>query len=78
MEWRGEYQEGDKYTAWFHVEPREFPAWDRRVKAGEAKPEAQLMSEYSQRAAAPADIVIEYHKRMMAVCGASPFVGSLT
>lgn len=66
MEWRGEYQEGDTYTGWIELEPHEFQAWKRRVKAGEAKPEAQLMSEWSERAARPADIAIYYHNTILA------------
>jgi hypothetical protein len=60
MQWRGEYQEGDKFTAWLAVPKSEFDHWRRRVKAGEAKPEAQLMSEWSERAARPADIATYY------------------
>lgn len=65
MQWRGEYHEGDKHTGWIDLEPHEFEAWKRRVKAGEAKPEAQLMSEWSERAARPADIVAQYHERIL-------------
>lgn len=61
MQWRGEYLEGDKFTAWIDVPEAEFAAWKRRIKAGEAKPEAQLMSEWAERAARPADIAIYYH-----------------
>lgn len=61
MEWRGEYQEGDKFTGWLGVPASEIDHWKRRIKAGEAKPEAQLMSEWSERAARPADLAVYYH-----------------
>ncbi len=64
MQWRGEYLEGDKFTFWVALKPSEFPAWHRRIRAGEAKPEAQLTSEWTQRAARPADIAFEYHERI--------------
>lgn len=67
MEWRGEYQEGDKFTAWLTIPNAEHPHWARRIKAGEAKPEAQLMSEWSERAGRPADIALYYHNTIQAV-----------
>jgi hypothetical protein len=61
MEWRGEYHDAEHYSTWFHAPASELAAWKRRIKAGEAKPEAQLTSEWSQRAARPADIALYYH-----------------
>lgn len=59
MVWRGEYPNGN-YTDFFIVPPSEHSHWERRIKAGEAKPEAQLMSEFSQQASRPADAVGPY------------------
>lgn len=67
MEWRGEYPEGDQFTAWLSIPKSEHPHWHRRIKAGEAKPEAQLMSEYSERIGQPADIALYYHNTIAAV-----------
>jgi hypothetical protein len=64
MEWRGEYQEGDKFTGWLDIPKSEHEHWKRRIKAGEAKPEAQLMSEWAERAARPADIAVYYHNTL--------------
>ncbi len=66
MQWRGEYQEGDKFTGWIDIPPSDFRAWKRRIKAGEAKPEAQLTSEWAERVARPADIALHYLERIEA------------
>ena len=60
MTWRGEYQSGT-FTPWYDVPKQEQPIWHRRIQAGEAKPEAQLMSEWSERAGKPADVAMYYH-----------------
>lgn len=59
MRWRGEYPNGN-YSDWIAIPKAEFPHWHRRIKAGEAKPEAQMMSEYSQRIGRPADVALYY------------------
>lgn len=64
MQWRGEYQEGDKFTGLVDIPPTQFRAWKRRIKAGEAKPEAQLTSEWAERVARPADIALYYLERI--------------
>ncbi len=66
MQWRGEYLDGDKYTFWIAIEPKDFGIWKRRIKAGEAKPEAQLTSEWAERVARPADIALHYLDRIQA------------
>jgi hypothetical protein len=60
MEWRGEYHEPDKFTDWLTIPKSEYPHWLRRIATEQAKPEAQLMSEYSQQASRPADVVGPY------------------
>ena len=62
MEWRGEYPELDKFTDWLTIPKSEYPHWLRRIATEQAKPEAQLMSQYSERIARPADIASYYLK----------------
>jgi len=66
MYWRGEYQNGN-FTDMTDIKKADFPYWFRRIKAGEAKPEAQLMSEYSQKIARDASSQIIYQT---ALCNA--------
>lgn len=67
MQWRGEYRDSDeRFTFWIAIEPKDFEAWKRRIKAGEAKPEAQLTSEWAERVARPADIALHYLDRIQA------------
>ncbi len=67
MQWRGEYRDSDeRYTFWIPIPPRDFETWKRRIKAGEAKPEAQLTSEWAERVARPADIALHYLDRIQA------------
>lgn len=66
MAWRGEYPDGH-FTDYISIPKSEFEHWKRRIKAEETKPEAQLMSEYSERAGRPADIALYYHKTIEAV-----------
>lgn len=63
MMWRGEYPDGH-YTDLITVPQAEFEHWQRRIKAGEAKPEAQLMSEYSQRIAGDMTSQIQYQLKI--------------
>lgn len=63
MAWRGEYETGN-YSAVVTIPQAEFEHWKRRIRAGEAKPEAQLMSQWSERAARPADIATYYHNNI--------------
>jgi hypothetical protein len=60
MTWKGEYQNGN-FSDYVTVPASEYDHWKRRIQAGEAKPEAQLMSEWSERAARPADLALYYH-----------------
>lgn len=60
MEWRGEYQDPEKFTDWITIPQSEYPHWLRRIATEQAKPEAQMMSEYSQQASRPADVVGPY------------------
>jgi len=63
MFWKGEYPNGT-FTELVGIPRQEFPHWLRRIQAGEAKPEAQLMSEWAEKAARPADVAIHYHTKL--------------
>jgi hypothetical protein len=61
--WQGEYPNGTR-TELFPVPSQEHQHWLRRIQAGEAKPEAQLMSEYSRRIAGYIDGQIQYQTKL--------------
>jgi len=61
--WQGEYPNGTR-TELFPVPSQEHQHWLRRIQAGEAKPEAQLMSEYSRRIAGHIDGQIQYQTKL--------------
>lgn len=63
MAWKGEYPSG-KVTQLIDIPLDSFDMWQRHIDAGEAKPEAQLMSEWAERAARPADIAVYYHNTL--------------
>jgi hypothetical protein len=63
MQWRGEYPDG-RYTQLIDVPQSEIEHWKRRIQAGEAKPEAQLMSEWAERVSRPADIAASYQLKL--------------
>ena len=63
MFWKGEYPNGS-FTDLVGIPKSEFPHWERRIKAGEAKPEAQLMSEWAERVSRPADVAITYQTKL--------------
>lgn len=63
MQWRGEYPNGN-FTDFIDIPKAEYDVWRRRMNAGEAKPEPQLMSEWAKKVARPADIAIKYHETL--------------
>lgn len=60
MAWKGEYPSGS-ITQLIDIPLDSFDLWQRMIDAGEAKPEAQLVSEWSERTGQPADIALYYH-----------------
>jgi hypothetical protein len=63
MAWKGEYPDGN-FTDLVTVPDSEYDHWKRRIKAGEAKPEAQLMSEYSRKIAGDVTAQIQYQLKI--------------
>jgi hypothetical protein len=63
MQWRGVYPNGS-LTDFIDIPKEDYEAWKRRVRAGEAIPEPQLMSEWAVKAARPADVAIYYHETL--------------
>jgi hypothetical protein len=59
MQWQGEYESGT-FTPFYDIEPAKFEYWTKRIKTDEAKPEAQIMSEYSERIAKPPEQALSY------------------
>lgn len=63
MQWRGEDAEG-KLSEFYDIDQHAQAQWLRRTDAEEARPEAQLMSEWAERMARPADVAIQYHTEL--------------
>lgn len=63
LQWRGEFSDGT-FTQFFDIEPHHFAAWKRRTETDPARPEAQLMSEYSKSVSKPSDQVLSYLEKV--------------
>jgi hypothetical protein len=63
MQWRGELPDGS-LDRWNDIDYSNYKLWQKRIDNGEAKPEAQLMSEYSERIAGPIDGQIQYQTKL--------------
>ncbi len=65
MQRRGEYRTG-AFSDLITIPKSEHEHWKRKAAAGEAKPEAQLVSEYSKRTSRDIPQQINYNKRQRA------------
>lgn len=60
MQWLGIYPNGFPSGDPQDIPETEHATWEKRIESDRALPEAQMMSEWSERAARPADVALQY------------------